>query len=442
MSRAVYFHIDEVARDAVVAANLRQTLKAHGVELVYGNRATTEFFPWSDDFSAFDLCVFPNLDLFQSICRHPDRLNTPIVILPTETVGGTSRNLDRVAAKYFGSFSEECWAWSNKISAFCVWGPSHVKAFEAKGPQLLEKVHVVGHPRFDRRCQIRGTMANRGPKIRVGIISRFVAINPFDRRSTLQVVYEGRKIPGHELPIFRLSPTLDVEDRVYTEIIDLRHVFEILDKLDPERHEVVLRGHPRENRTTWETLIARNGIRVKMAPWDEPYMHWLHTLDYVVGPVSTSFYDCMVVGKKPICTIDIEPKRQSHILAGGDDENLILNHVVRPKSIEELVRMVSEKPSSEPMDLPPDLVDLLHQESNYPDCATSIDRIARVCLNVLQTTAHQRSPRGVARWKYELFAAGQAQIGHIRDYNKPEQSALFTLDRRRKRWIDALASGD
>jgi hypothetical protein len=39
MPKTIYFHIDEIARDAVVAANLRAVLASRGVDLVYGNRA-------------------------------------------------------------------------------------------------------------------------------------------------------------------------------------------------------------------------------------------------------------------------------------------------------------------------------------------------------------------------------------------------------------------
>ena len=439
MRQLVYFHIDEVARDAVVAANLRQILKNHGVELVYGNRADTRLFGLFDNFSAFDLYVFPSLDLFQANCPDPNRVPAPIILLPTETVGGTSRNIHRVAAKYFGSFTDESWPWINVIAAFCVWGPSHLKAFQTKGPHLLPKCHVVGHPRFDKRCQLQRSPTDRSGKICVGIISRGVATNPFDGRTLLQVVYEGRKIPGHEHPIYHLSPDRDVEDRIYTEIVDLRLIYELIERLDPKQYEVIVRAHPRENRKSWESLISHNKFPIKMAPWDEPYMHWLKSMDYIVGPVSTSLYDCMVAWKKPICTVDIVPHRQSHVLAGGDDENPILNFVLRPKSIQELMQMVSVKPQSGSLELPSGLLDVLHQESNYPDCVSSLDRLAGVCLDVLRATPRAHRSRFHARLKHKVFAAGQAIATQIRNHNKPEQSATFVLNNQRKRWIDGLA---
>src|SRR5881396_4398622 len=136
MRRSVYFHIDEVARDAVVAANLRRVLDPFGVRLVYGNRANSEVIRYFRTLPAFDLCIFPSMDLFRASCPHPDRISIPVILLPAETVGGMSRNLDRIAAKYFGAYRQECTPWVEKIMAFCVWGPSHRRVFETMAPDL------------------------------------------------------------------------------------------------------------------------------------------------------------------------------------------------------------------------------------------------------------------------------------------------------------------
>jgi len=439
MRPSIYFHIDEVARDAVVAANLRKILHPRGVEVVYGNRAHSELFGLFDNFSAFDLYLFPNVDLFQTTCPNPDRLSAAVIILPTETVGGMTRNVDRLAAKYFGSFPDECWPWINKVAAFCVWGPSHTKAFEAKGPHLLPKCHIVGHPRFDRRCQSEPKVAANTEKIRIGIISRFAGINAFDRRSILQVVYDARNVKGRELPSYRLSPNLNIEDRIYTESIDLRHLFDFIDRLDPQVYDVIVRTHPREDRTRWQTLIAQNRLPLQLAPWDQPFIHWVNTVDYVVGPVSTSFYDCITVGKMPICTIDIAPHRKDHALVGGDDDNPILNYVARPGSIEELLKRVAGKPEAGRLNRPEGLIHILRQEANYPDCSNSLDNVARVCEDVLKETRHKCKASLTGRVKHELFARAQGAVLQAARYGKPEQSSSFALSTKRRRWIDALA---
>src|SRR6266478_437560 len=252
MRRTVYFHIDEIARDAVVAANLRRILNAHDVEVTFGNRANSQLLGLLDNFAAFDLYFFPSIDLFLANCPDVNRLSAPVIILPSETVGGTARNLDRVAAKYFGAFPDECQPWIKKVAAFCVWGPSHLRAFAEKGPELLPKAHVVGHPRFDRRCRPGQPAPGPGKRIRVGLISRFSALNPYDRRGMLQIIYDGRrKMDGRVHPLYRLSPHLNMEDRIFTESMDLRHLFELIDALDPNQYELIVRAHPREDRTRW-----------------------------------------------------------------------------------------------------------------------------------------------------------------------------------------------
>jgi len=437
MRRSVYFHIDEVARDAVVAANLRRVLAPFGVRLVYGNRANSEVIRYFKTLPAFDLCIFPSMDLFRVSCPQPDRISIPVILLPAETVGGTSRNLDRVAAKYFGSYPGDCVDWLEKITAFCLWGPSHYRVFETMRPHLVDKCHVVGHPRFDYRCQRPASLAVPSEKIRIGIISRFPGLNPFDGRGTIQIIFDGRRIRGDE-PIYRLSPDRDIEDRIYVESIDLRTLFQIVDRLDRTRHEVILRAHPREDRTVWERLIARNKLPIKIAPWDQPFMHWVKSVDYVLGPVSTSFFDSIVGGKVPVCTIDLAPHRQSHILAGGDDENRILNYVLRPKSVDEVIDLVSSKPPGELPELSGGVLHILHEETNYPDCFNSLDRLARVCLDVLDSARSVRTTSS-ARLRHELFAAGHAIATRIWHLGNPEQSSSFVLNRRRKQWIDALA---
>ena len=435
----VYFHIDEVARDAVVAANLRRVLQARGADLIYGNRMRSEFFGWFDAFAAFDLYIFPSLDIFQSNCRDVDSVSAPVVILPSETVGGTTRNVDRLAAKYLGSFPDRCGPWTEKVAAFCVWGRSHLKAFDELAPGLRQKCHVVGHPRFDRRCRVPSSISVGGQKIRVGFISRFAALNPFDQRGILQTIYEGRKIPGQIAPMYRLSPDRDVEDRIYTESVDLRHIFEVMDSLNRSTHEMVLRTHPREDRTAWEKLIRTNSIPLKIASWDQPFLHWVNSVDYVIGPVSTSFYDCIVAGKRPICTMEIAPHRQSHTLAGGDDENPILNYVFRPKSVQELVGIVSTKPKSDYLEMPDSLAEILCLESNYPDCATSLDRVADVCLDVLRISAHNHRARLGARVKFNAFAMADLTYRAVRGRGREEQSSTFVLSPSRIRWINNLA---
>jgi hypothetical protein len=139
--------------------------------------------------------------------------------------------------------------------------------------------------------------------------------------------------------------------------------------------------------------------------------------------------------------MDIHPHRSAHILAGGDDENPILSYVLRPRSVDELVQMVSAKPNGSTIDLPSGLLDILHKEANYPDCFGSLDAVARLCMDVLVAT-NEHKAGFAARLAFDIAASAQSLAIQAYRHGKHEQSASFILNRRRRRWIDSLAASN
>ncbi len=436
----VYFHIDEVARDAVVASALKRKLTPLGVSLAYGNRVESTLLKRTDP---FDLYIFPSIDLFKAYFPEIERLRTPVIILPSESVGGLTSNTRRLAAKYFGSFPGEYRSWTEHIAAFCLWGPSHVKSFEEFGPHLLDKVHVVGHPRFDASC--KGPKLQHGvkDKVRVGFISRFAGLNPFSRSSMLYSVYGGRRSyysDGRVTPRFAVHADRDWEDYLYNEAVDLRLLFEAIQALEKQDVELELRVHPRENRNEWATCIARNHLPLKLAPWDIPFQHWVGSVDHVIGPTSTSFFDCFALGKRPICTNALAPKRSEHVIAGGDDDNPILKFVHMPSSMEELVEATKKKtPENTAASYPEELLHILEQEAGYPNCDNSLTRLARICVSHL--AIGPTGDKAVSRIMHRSLIQA-ANINQVLRYGwRPgtEQSSSFLLTPSRKRWIDKLS---
>ena len=70
--KSIYFHIDELSRDSVVASALKRKLKNYGILTFYGNRNISELFrkfPFP-----FDLAIFPSVDIFESSFLDPSRL--------------------------------------------------------------------------------------------------------------------------------------------------------------------------------------------------------------------------------------------------------------------------------------------------------------------------------------------------------------------------------
>lgn len=435
---SVYFHIDEVARDAVVASALKRKLAAFGISLVYGNRVESAQMNRIDP---FDLYIFPSIDLFKAYFPESERPRGLVYILPSESVGGLTSNTRRLAAKYFGSFPEEYRPWTERIAAFCLWGPSHVKSFEEYGPHLLDKVHVIGHPRFDASC--RGSDVQHGGRVRVGLISRFAGLNPFNRVSMLSNIYCGRRsyyADGRVTPRFAVHADRDWEDYLYNEAIDLRLLFEIVQALGDADVELELRVHPRENRNEWEVFIAQHSLPLKIAPWDIPFQHWVGKMNHVIGPTSTSFFDCFAMGKRPICTNALAPRRSEHVIAGGDDDNPILKFVHMPTCIEELVDAAKRRPQENVSPgHPEELLHILEQEAGYPSCDISLTRLARICADHL--AAVPTGGKTISRILHR-FLMPAANINQVLRYGwraGTEQSSSFLLTPSRKRWIDELS---
>ena len=110
----VYFHIDELSRDAIVASALREELKKVGGKLIYGNRATTRRLR---HFNIFDVVILPGIDYYMGAYPDPNHLPDNIVILPTEAVGEATPRL-RINVKYFGTDHEACTPWHKTIAMY------------------------------------------------------------------------------------------------------------------------------------------------------------------------------------------------------------------------------------------------------------------------------------------------------------------------------------
>ncbi len=434
----VYFHIDEVARDAVVASVLKRKLADYGISLIYGNRVESAQLRRSDP---YDLYIFPSIDLFKAYFPEIERLRGLAIILPSESVGGLISNMRRQASKYFGTFPEESCPWTERVAAFCLWGPSHASAFEEYCPHLLGKVHIIGHPRFDASCKVSNV--TNGDKVRVGLISRFSGLNPFNRVSMLHTTYSGRRsyyADGRVHPRFAVDADRDVEDYVYNEVIDIRLLFEIVQALEGEDVELELRVHPRENRNEWAAFIAQHNLCLKIAPWDMPFQHWVGKMDHVIGPTSTSFFDCFAMGMRPICSNGLAPRRAEHVIAGGDDDNPILKFVHMPSSMEELVDAAKVRAQKDvALGYPEELLYILEQETGYPSCTSSLSRLARLCVDHLATVSTGRKTLSQILHRSLTPAANINQVLRYGWRAGTEQSSSFLLTPSRKRWIDELS---
>ncbi len=329
----VYFHIDELSRDAIVASALRDKLEETGGTLIYGNRFCMRLLKY---LKIFDVVILPSIDHYMLCYPNPEKLPENVVVMPTEAVGQATGRLRRINAKYFGTNETHCAPWHKSIKFYLLWGNSHVNPFKEYYPEYLDKCKVVGHPRLASACTRTGENGQKQKPV-VGIISRFSLLNQFDGRSNFASIFIGMRVEGVTHAKFENSPDHDIEDLFYTEVIDFRILLQVMRALDAEKFDISIRAHPRENRVQWERLIRSNNLNATVSCWDDPFSLWLSSVDYIVSPPSTSFYDIFAHNKRPICIDDIIPKRATHVLSESDDNNEILNYVFRPKTVTELV---------------------------------------------------------------------------------------------------------
>ncbi len=436
---SIYFYIDELARDAVVAANLKSVLNNRNIKLVYGNRSSSSILKM---FNPFDILILPSLEHFRTEFPDLSRLKSKIIILPTESVGLATKTLSRINAKYFGNEPDKCKPWFDAVSIFCLWGKDHLRCFQEIRPDSLSKCHVVGHPRFDDRC-IKSPSISKGKKsvnkIKVGFISRFSSINTFHSLSNLELVDLGMKRDNKVIPAFENSPDRDVEDRFYTQIMDIRIFILLFERLDLDRFDVTLRVHPRENRYEWLKLLAKIDNRINMAPWDMPFMHWASEQDYLIGPPSTSFYDCFVLGKKPVCTMNMVRKRADYVLTESDDNNRILDYVYNPDTISELLGILCRKDES--CDMPVELKQIINGQTGLDICSDSIGNIANICSNICDKLPDNKlSIITKAGYVFIHFIKKlKARLKRI-VLKEAEQSSTFQLFYQRIKFIDKLSN--
>jgi len=430
----IYFHIDELARDSIVAAALKKELKKLGGYLVYGNRITTQFL--LSKFNIFDAIILCSLDHYMLAFDDLESLPDNVFILQTEAVGQATGSLRRMNAKYFGLEPEKCEPWHKSVAGYLLWGHAHVNEFEDNF-SYLEKARVVGHPRFSGTCHNTVTK-NRSKKKVVGIVSRFSLLSPADARHPFLNVIASTKSPNTMLALYEDSPDRDVEDMFFTEVSDFRVLYEIVTSLNPDKFDVAIRPHPRENRHGWNEVTKRLDLNIKVSDWDEPFGHWLQNVDIVVTPPSTSIYDMCFNKLNPIVIDQIVERRREHTLTESDDNNQILFGVYRPKTIEEAMETI------ESGDIPCDREYV--EKKLYEQVASDIARNSTI--NIIRTISEftnvrpysRKSIRVCSAYFFETlsFILAYARILKNIFSGRLEQGNSFDITLQRKRWINSL----
>lgn len=438
MRPTVYFHIDELSRDSVVASALKKYLKSRRIRLVYGSRRLTSFF--SRFRSPFDLHIFPCIDMFAQFYN-----NIPtdsVIILPSESCSSGENTFNRLAQHLLGADSTTSWEHPahSCVKKFLLWGTGHKRAIVSKLPHLSHKLLVVGHPRFDSRClPQRGT--RNMVQTNVGLVTRFDWINPFNRLNLLASVFGSRKQRGDALKYWE-SDGYNIEDIWYTQILDLRLLFDIIDLFRselPSNFNLSLRVHPREDFSAWRSLldILPGNVEVELCEHSQPFAHWASTQDVLISPPSTSCYDAALLGKPFINTINLsEESRRLHSLPKSDDSDPIFNHFAAPRSFEELKSILISIKGSQYLPMSNELSILLEDQVGYPAQASSLSQVADVVEGLL---ASRRV--GSKIFRYLIFAMYKIyDCFRFLIFAEVHTSSNFVMTPKRIHAIDSLSS--
>jgi len=448
MGTYVYFHIDELGRDAVTASALKKEFKKSNITLIYGNRLYTKYllekFIW-----AFDLIILPR-PMFLCGFKHIENKSPPIVILFTEAVGRVvHEDYDKFTLYSLldKDFMEGDTRYVDKVSAFCFWGGSAKLRVDKYYPALSKKIYVVGHPRHDKLCLEQSTNSQNKGKPAIGLITRQPLLNDYNNRRPVNAIVEAsicaearysyyNKKTGDYLKENEVET--DVADEIYKEASDIQIMITLLEELEKRGYQVHLKVHPREDRKYWSSIINKKQLNVSLAHWCVPFAHWIKSLDYVIGPASTSFYDAYVAGVEPICTRNIDATRNYHVNQLCEENGALMQHVAHPGSIDELIEIIES--GVKPHQILPEIEDVLKKETNFPESRKSISKVVATCRMYIVNNVKLSIRKHIYMVVFSAYSRALNIFMSIYRVirGRKEQGSTFLLTRKNRIYIDSL----
>lgn len=438
----IYFHIDELNRDAIVASSLKKKFKKKGHKLIYGNRASSRLLNYFH--GAFDIIIMPRPHFLNDIWgKRWMSWSTKVIILSSESLGIICKDHHVMARTLLEKdFFEGNKQIVNKIALFCYWGPKQLQAIKDYAPEITEKCHVVGHPRHDQHCinkPLRISKQDKKQKNNIGIITRAVALNDYYDRSPLdsfftlfdphfQYEYFNRETGSY---LVSKRPQTKPGDTVAVQAIDVQTTLKIIERLKNDNFNISLRLHPKEKVDVWRTLLEKCNLDVQISESKLPITSWLQGQDYVIGPPSTSFYDAVMLNITPISICNLDKRRKGFIGELYEENNQLMEYVYKPESIESLVKYINDEVQNTKH---PQILAILGEEADFPECSNSLEKVVSLCCK-LEIYKKERKNWlllfNVARFllnnllRIKMFKSGQKQ-----------SSAVFLVNNRISKFID------
>ncbi|MDA9030963.1 hypothetical protein N9I31_03905 [Candidatus Pseudothioglobus singularis] len=436
----IYFHIDELKRDAIVASALYRKLEGTNHKITFGNRTIAPLLKYFHD--AFDIIVLPRPHFMYDFWGK-DVLNwkQQFIMLSTESLGIICKD-HHVMAKTLleNTYFEGNQDYVQKISAFCVWGEKQKLALKEYSRLDLTKVYPIGHPRHDSLCQKKMTTKYEQKRtLKIGFVTRTNSLNDYYGRSAIrgfEVLFDDHfnyeyinRTTGKKLVSDRRDS--NPKDNMIVQLIDIENLLKVLKKLSSLNFELSIRCHPKEDSNEWIYLFSKCGINAEIADNSIPITHWLMDKDKVIGPPSTSFYDAAMCKVEPISIENLDSTRRKYIGRLWEDNNQLMEHIYKPESIDELVQYLKKNrdfPSKEVMSI-------LKEEANFPYCSNSLDKFITICKKV-----NLNSHNLIFSNLYPIISFLYTKAWQIKNIviGRKENSSQYSLGRKNKRFIMSL----
>ena len=445
--KRVYFHIDEYNRDSIVASALKKYFASYHIELVYGARYLSESVVFGS-LKCFDAIIVPKPH-FLRLPKGVTSTETPIYCLLTESVGWQMSYAELAAHVILQDHGNES-SNANVISRYFLWGEIGLDAITKIAPRFRDKMVVVGHPRLDQLC-----LANRNTHsdaVRIGIITRFPILNDFAQRKPIGCLSGGQnelEIDSRGITSGSLRP--NGENDIFAEALEIKLLLDLIRRLSKSdlKHclNISFRVHPREDQNFWEgflekELSGQSNINFELAVSSEPFVHWAQDMDFVIGPPSTSFFECLHLGVTPISIHNLDSRRRALKLFVTEEKSSIAKDIYAPSDIDELINFVL---SVKPLKISKTLSKKLEREICSSRCGESLRSMVDIIISDISTKSVK--PISLLRcWHTarfyllrELLNAKYSMLFSFHIISK--QSANFILTRNIRNAIDRLVQG-
>lgn len=437
--KKIYFHIDELSRDSITASAFNKVLKEYGAKIIYGNRRTSSLL-LPHFYYLFDLIILPRPIFVKELIGKKNL--PPVVIIFTE---GASRyvleNDDIYTLTCFlgHEFMNGDTKYVDNLTKIFLWGNAAKSRIIKYFPNLKDKVEVIGNPRMDQLCVSEN---NRKNKKNIGFITRFSMLNDYlDRKPIDKLVKYSLNTDSfnNKIEINNKEKNFYLDERntptevLYSEAADISTIVELIRVFKAKEYNVFLKVHPRENKNFWNKIFRDSNLNIEVANWLIPFSEWSSNMDYIIGPASTTFYDCIRNKTTPICMRYLFPKREFHVEKAWEEHGSLMEDVFHPKSINELIEFIEKNKKLIPNKK---ILEKMQHETNYPNSSNQITLYVIEFNKILKK--NKNIPRSILLYELSLiFVNFVSKLKKFINRNDIQGSDYY-IDSRTKNHIDNL----